>query len=176
MDKAYIPFTIEALEQTGLSFTLPIQNAPHHAVVGGKIDRVDRKADLVRVIDYKTGKDKLNFESIGSLFTRDSKRNKAAFQTLLYAMLYKQNFSHPNNGAVKIVPGLINRMNLFDEGFSFGLKVGKEQITNVESLLPEFELRLKTLFEELFDPDQVFSQTVDHDNCKNCPYGQICYR
>jgi CRISPR/Cas system-associated exonuclease Cas4 (RecB family) len=179
MDKAYVPFTIEALEQEGLTFTLDIEHAPHKAVIGGKIDRVDRKGNLLRVIDYKTGKDKLNFESVASLFTRDGKRNKAAFQTLLYALLYKQNYlssSSVYGPEVKLIPGLINRMNLFDEGFSFGLKMGREPVTDVTTLLPEFESRLQQVFEELFDPEQPFDQTEDLLNCKMCPYRQICYR
>lgn len=178
MDKLYAPFTMEALEQEGLTFSVNIDHAPHRAVVGGKIDRVDRKGDLVRVIDYKTGKDKLNFESVASLFSRDANRNKAAFQTLLYALLYKHNSmdtTHPSEN-VRLIPGLINRMNLFDEGFSFGLKVGRDLITDVETLLPEFEARLKALFDELFDPEGSFDQTQDLENCRNCPYGQICYR
>jgi RecB family exonuclease len=180
MDKAYAPFIMEALEQEGLTYTLSIQQKPHRAVVGGKIDRVDRKGDLLRVIDYKTGKDKLNFENVSSLFSRDGKRNKAAFQTLLYAMLYKQNFlagpSSPDAPPVRLVPGLINRMNLFDEGFSFGLKMGRDLVTNVDPLLPEFEAKLKELFEELFNPEVPFDQTTALENCKNCPYTQICYR
>jgi hypothetical protein len=176
MDMAYAPFTIEGLEQEGLTFTIPIDRAPFKAVVGGKIDRVDRKENVLRVIDYKTGKDKLDFESIASLFSRAANRNKAAFQTLLYALLYKENFLQSPSPALKLIPGLINRMNLFDDGFAFGLKIGKEQISDVHALFPEFEARLKELFEELFDPEKPFDQTSDLGNCKNCPYGQICYR
>jgi hypothetical protein len=179
MDKAYAPFVMEALEQEGLTFSLRIAHAPHTAVVSGKIDRVDRKGDQLRVIDYKTGKDKLNFDSVASLFSRDAGRNKAAFQTLLYALLYKKNFlMHPSEHTanVKLVPGLINRMNLFDDGFSFGLKAGKDQVTDAEVFLPEFEMRLRLLFEELFDPAGFFDQTTEVENCKNCPYTQICYR
>jgi CRISPR/Cas system-associated exonuclease Cas4 (RecB family) len=176
MDKAYAPFSIEALEQEGLTFTVNISHAPYRAVVGGKIDRVDRKGNILRVIDYKTGKDKLNFESIASLFARDAYRNKAAFQTLLYALLYKQNFLKDDTSSVTLVPGLINRMNLFDDGFSFGLKVGREQIADVDQLLPEFEAHLRNLFEELFDITRPFDQTIDTENCKNCPYSMICYR
>lgn len=176
IDKAYAPFTIEALEQEGLTYALNISHPPYKAVVGGKVDRVDKKDNTLRIIDYKTGKDKLNFESIASLFSRDDQRNKAAFQTLLYAMLYKHNFVGNQQGEIKLVPGLINRMNLFDDTFSFGLRMGKELITDVDTVLPEFEARLKELFEELFDPLQSFDQTGELENCKNCPYGQICYR
>jgi hypothetical protein len=177
MDHDYAPFTIEALEQGGITYALPIDVSPFKAVLGGKIDRVDRKNDVLRVIDYKTGKDKLSFDTLASLFARDENRNKAAFQTLLYALLYKRNFM-ANGRSVndKVVPGLINRMNLFDEEFSFGFRLAGEQITDVEPLLPEFEARLTEVFNELFNPEIPFDQTNDVMNCRNCPYGQLCYR
>jgi CRISPR/Cas system-associated exonuclease Cas4 (RecB family) len=177
MDKSYAPFTIEALEQGGMAFNVPLDRPPYKAVISGKIDRVDRKGDVVRVIDYKTGKDKLDFESIASLFVRDGKRNKAAFQTLLYALLYKKNFlMQSSSPTVQLVPGLINRMNLFDDEFSFGLKMDKELLTNADPLLDEFEVHLKKMFEELFNPEIPFDQTGELENCKHCAYSQICYR
>jgi CRISPR/Cas system-associated exonuclease Cas4 (RecB family) len=178
MDKAYAPFTIEALEQGGLTYGVRIDKPPYNVVLAGKIDRVDRKDDLLRIIDYKTGKDELAFDSVASLFSREGWRNKAAFQTILYALLYVN--SRPANGSVKgyqrVVPGLINRMNVFDEGFTFGLKVGKQEVKDVEELFPEFKARLKALLDELFDPAIPFDQTSETDNCKFCPYTQVCYR
>ena len=173
MDKAYAPFEIEVLEQGGLEHSVTIDQYPGSTLLGGKIDRVDRKGDLVRVIDYKTGKDKLDFDSVASLFSRDGKRNKAAFQTLLYALLYKTNARRTSQ---KIVPGLINRMNLFDDDFKFGLKVGKNFVDDVDPLLTEFHARLKTLLDELYDPAVPFDQTTDVELCKFCSYQGICYR
>ncbi|MFZ6012623.1 MAG: PD-(D/E)XK nuclease family protein [Bacteroidota bacterium] len=175
MDKKYAPFVMEALEQEGLTFSVPIAHAPHRAVLGGKIDRVDRKEDLLRIIDYKTGKDELDFDSVASLFARDGRRNKAAFQTLLYALLYKSHAVH-GESRFRIIPGLINRMNLFDDSFTFGLKVGRQHVNDVEPLLPEFRQRLEELFNDLFDPAQPFDQTSDTEACKLCPYTSICYR
>ena len=114
MDKLYAPFTIELLEQGGLNYQVPITQFPGSVILSGKIDRVDRKEGLVPRLDYKTGKDKLDFESVESLFRRDGKRNKAAFQTMLYALLYRVSTPRTYN---KIIPGLINRMNLFDKDF-----------------------------------------------------------
>ncbi len=146
---------------------------PEPVVLSGKIDRIDRKNDVLRVIDYKTGKDQLDFESIASLFARDGKRNKAAFQTVLYALLYKANAP---SGNTKIVPGLINRMNLFDKNFRFGLRIGKIYVDDVEPYLDEFEHHLKLLLEELFDPEISFDQTQITETCKYCAYQAICYR
>ena len=174
MDKAYAPFHIELLEQGGLDYEVMLSRYPGKVIVSGKIDRVDRKGDLIRVIDYKTGKDKLDFENVESLFRRDNKRNKAAFQTMLYALLYKNNSFR--NSPDKIVPGLINRMNLFDDDFKFGFKMGKEYLESADTLLPEFQNNLKLLLEEIFDPETPFDQTTDVEFCKFCSYQHICYR
>lgn len=180
IDEAYAPFEMEALEHEGLVYSVKIGRAPYEITLGGKIDRVDRKGDLLRIIDYKTGKDELDFDSIDSLFARDGRRNKAAFQTLLYALMYvKSQVNGKGHAAVssqRIVPGLINRMNVFDESFEFGLRVGRQQVNDVAGLFPQFEERLKGLFEELFDVSQDFDQTTNLDNCGFCPYRRLCYR
>lgn len=175
IDEEYAPFTIEALEKQGLTYAVKIDRAPFQVILGGKIDRVDSNGEEMRIIDYKTGKDALDFESIASLFSRSGRRNKAAFQTLLYALMYIHSNGRRHN-AGRVVPGLINRMNLFDEGFTFGLKIGRQPVDDVEALFPEFEENLKALFEELFDPGQPFDQTANTDYCKYCAYSQICYR
>lgn len=173
LDKSYAPFTMEAIEQGGMLYRIKINQSPGWAVIGGKIDRVDSKENLFRIIDYKTGKDKLDFESIPSLFVRDNKRNKAAFQTLLYALLYKTNLT--STGA-KLIPGLINRMSLFEDTFQFGFTMNWQPINDVTPLLPEFEEHLRILMEEIFNPEEKFDQTPVLETCRYCPYQNICYR
>jgi len=173
LDKEYAPFTMEAIEQGGMLYRIKINQSPGWAVIGGKIDRVDSKGDMLRIIDYKTGKDKLDFESIPSLFQRDEKRNKAVFQTLLYALLYKTNLT---NDTARLVPGLINRMNLFEDAFQFGFTVNKQYIRDIRPLLPEFEEHLRVLLEEIFNPEEKFDQTTVLESCRICPYQNICYR
>lgn len=175
LDKKRTPFVMEAVELSGLLYNTKIKHAPGFAVIGGTIDRVDRKEDEVRIIDYKTGRDKLDFEDIPSLFLRDEKNRKAAFQTLVYALLYKYNRS-VSAADTKIVPGLINRLNLFDSSFQFGLTMNKQWVGDVSALLPEFETHLKELLEEIFDPEAAFDQTPFVEKCRYCPYQNICYR
>lgn len=175
LDKQRTPFVMEAVELSGLLFNTKIRHAPGFAVIGGTIDRVDRKGDEVRIIDYKTGKDKLDFENIPSLFLRDEKNRKAAFQTLVYAVLYKYNRAVSAADA-KIIPGLINRLNLFDNSFEFGLTMNRQRVGDVNGLLPVFETHLKELLEEIFDPETVFDQTPFVEKCRYCPYQNICYR
>lgn len=175
LDKKYTPFVMEAVELSGLLYNTKIKHAPGFAVIGGTIDRIDRKGDEVRIIDYKTGRDKLEFENVPSLFVRDDKSRKAAFQTLVYALLYKNNKSVSTEGT-KIIPGLVNRLNLFNDSFQFGLIMGNQPVGDANGLLPEFESHLKELLEEIFDPETVFDQTPFTEKCRYCPYQNICYR
>lgn len=173
-DQHMAPFTMEAIEQDGLLHRMKIGHAPGYAVLGGKIDRVDRKENVVRIVDYKTGGDKLDFESVASLFDRTGKkRQKAVFQTLLYGFLYQTNF--PLKADDQMITGIMNRELLFG-GIAFGLTINKRPVYNVLPLMEEFKLHLTALLEEIFNPEVTFDQTTETATCKFCPYKGICYR
>lgn len=174
IDKRYAPFELEALEREGLTVSIPIEYTPFSVTLTGIIDRADKKGDVLRVVDYKTGKDELNFSTVESLFDREGKRNKAAFQTLLYALLFKQELKSPET--MKLIPGLINRRNLFDASFEFGLRMGKDRVENALPLLPAFQDLLKKMLEELYNPKEVFDQTKELTSCEYCEFKSICYR
>jgi hypothetical protein len=173
IDKAYAPFVLEAVEQEGMIYEVKLDHAPGSVMVGGVIDRADYKGDVLRIIDYKTGRDELDFSGIPSLFEREGKRNKAAFQTMLYALLVQKNFKALPG---RLLPGLLNRKNLFDDNFTFGLRKDKEILNDIGPLLPEFEEHLKKLLDELYNPAVPFDQTTDEMVCSYCPYKAICYR
>ena len=171
-DKKYAPFTLEGVE-LNLEYTMPLDGHSTSVVLGGKIDRVDRKDHVLRIVDYKTGRDKLDFESVASLFSREGKRNKAAFQTLLYAWLYNKT---KRATGLQVIPGLLNAKNLFDEDLEFGLEMGRQKLDDIGTVLSEFEEGLRAVLEELFDPETVFDQTEEVKNCEYCAYKRICYR
>ncbi len=172
-DMASTPFSIEGLERGELLYYVPISHAPGQAVLSGKIDRLDRKGDVIRILDYKTGKGDLDFVSIESLFDGTKKRNKAAFQTLIYTLLYKAN--HPVEG-LKLAPGLISRQNLFEDVLRTQLILVKVEVADASELLGEFEVKLKALLEEIFNPAVSFQQTENTDTCTYCAFKNICYR
>ena len=172
-DKEYTPFNIEGLERGELLYYAPIAHAPGQAVLSGKIDRLDSKDGVVRILDYKTGKGDLDFKSIESLFERNPKRNKAAFQTLIYTLLYKANY--PSLGST-LVPGLVSRQNLFEDEFRPHFRLDNEEVEDANKLLPEFEQRLKVLLESIFNPETPYVQTEHVETCQYCPYKAICYR
>ncbi|MCK6617592.1 MAG: PD-(D/E)XK nuclease family protein [Cyclobacteriaceae bacterium] len=171
-DKRYAPFTLVGVEHI-FEHNFTIDAPVRQVLLGGKIDRIDQKENLLRIVDYKTGKDDLSFTSVESLFAREGKRNKAAFQTLLYAWLYLKAANQPD---LRVVPGLMNATMLFGEDKEFGLRMNNQLLSDARTILPEFEAHLKALLQELFNPEVAFDQTPEVKNCERCPYQRICYR
>jgi CRISPR/Cas system-associated exonuclease Cas4 (RecB family) len=158
--------------EAGIEVDLPQGRV--EVALGGVIDRMDIKDGVVRLLDYKTGKDSKKVSSIGSLFDReDKKRNKAAMQTLLYAYFYQH--SHPEN-RLPIKPGLFNIKEIYTPQFSPFLQLDKEEISDYREVAGDFEEGLRELLGELFDPEVPFDQTEDKKKCVYCPYKEICGR
>jgi hypothetical protein len=174
LDRDHAPFTIELLEEKKFNapLTISTNGSARTVIISGRIDRIDKKEDKVRVIDYKTGKDELSLDSIASLFSREGKRNKAAFQTILYSWLYRQ--YEQNSGP--IVPMLINRKNLFKEEGLKPFSMARQGLLDIRPYLPEFEKELRTILEDLYNPDILFTQTSEESNCKFCLYKNMCRR
>ena len=166
------PIEIISLEkQWSVPYEILVGGESKAVSIGGKIDRVDRTRDGARIIDYKTGKDDVVFQSVESLFSTNSKRNKAAFQTLYYSLVFRKK-ERMYLGPIR--PGLYNKQILFNDR-RFGLVMGGKTIDAVE-FLQEFESRLKEVLEKLFNPGGVFSQTENKKNCIYCSFKSLCRR
>ncbi len=183
-DSKRTPFDIlglEADESKGFVLYSEILINGKSTLVGmkGILDRIEQKDDIIRIVDYKTGKDKNDFTDIESLFDRDNNlRNKAVFQTFFYGLLY---MSSPSaNPAAPIQAGLFNIRELFNEKFSplIRMKIGRstEIVQDLRVHMNEFENELSKLLEEIYNPDVAFDQTEDSKKCGYCPYTGICNR
>ncbi len=183
-DKEYAPFEIIALEdeKAGYKVAVPINTSKgvRKVAIRGIIDRVDLKNNVVRVIDYKTGKDNKGFESVAGLFDRENpKRNKAAMQTLIYSLLFAESAEH--SGSI-ITPGLYNARELFGKDFDIRLRIkeeGSKGLMPVDDAQPFFaplKEQMGSLLEEIYDPRLPFAQTQNLRICSYCPYVGICHR
>ncbi|MEQ9439959.1 MAG: PD-(D/E)XK nuclease family protein [Cyclobacteriaceae bacterium] len=178
MDMAYAPFEIISLErEEGRGYfwetAVEVKEGQSTTIsLRGIIDRIDRKDGVVRVLDYKTGRDERKADSMESLFDRDDKkRNKAAFQALFYALLYQQS----SGGKESIVPGLVNAKDLFAADFDARISIDKQLVSDYTPWDEAFQKELAVLLRELFNPDIPFDQTTDLRKCTLCPYAKLCY-
>lgn len=164
--------TLEGEYKSGLTIDTP--DGAKEVRLGGFIDRVDQKDGVIRLIDYKTGKDDKEVPSIVSLFDReDKKRNKAAMQTMLYAFFYQ--YAYPSN-RIPLKPAIFNVKEIYDPKFSPFLMMEKEEIEDYLQIRDEFENELRQLLKEIFDPQVPFDQTTEVEKCRFCAYKEICDR
>jgi CRISPR/Cas system-associated exonuclease Cas4 (RecB family) len=177
IDKKNTPFSIVGLEmkmQMQQSFNANNRNSK--VTIGGFIDRIDQTNKGLRIIDYKTGKDKLVFTDLQDLFSREkATTNKAVFQTFAYSSLVAKHYPQEPN----IWPMVYQVVNFFDESKSFSVKSDKYApfaSGNFKAIETEFDESLKNLLSEIFSNDIPFIQTGEIENCEYCPYKLICGR
>jgi len=165
-DEAQTPFRIVSLEQkVEALISFPLQGKEASIKLFGYIDRVDLKDGVTRIIDYKTGSDKLTYKDIPGLFNTDGKHiNKALIQTLLYTYAYEQ---HAGKAAVE--PNLYIVKTMTQDGVWF--KTGKENLTGeyLEEVKAEFLAELRLKLTELFEAPY-FKASLIEDNYKYSIY------
>lgn len=176
VDEQYTPFDILSLENNYLiNVTATVNNSPHKINLGGKIDRIDKMNSQIRIVDYKSGNDKLEFKNINSLFSgKKDDQNSAVFQTFIYSKFYTEN----EKPELPVIPGIYSLRKLFENNFDFHilLKDDKSFISDYKTINTEFSEELSKLINEIYNPAINFSQTEDLTTCKNCSYKQLCNR
>ncbi len=139
--------------------------------IRGLADRIDRSGNIVRVIDYKTGKirqGELSFGDWDVLFDESDKAKN--FQLLCYAWMY-----HALNPACgRIEPGIIS-LRTPGKWVQTIKDPGKSGIFDTEQL-KAFEAGLRGVVQEILDPEIPFRQTENEENCQYCPFKALCNR
>ena len=170
VDQKFAPFTVHSLEdEYSADIRFDVNGNDKQVTFKGVIDRLDENKDGIRVIDYKTGKPEQSFKDMSQLF--DERGNHKALQALLYSRMYNES----EQADKEIIPGLYFIRNLFNNGFDYTLKSGRQKVI-YQQVANSLDEHLKTALQDLFDPEQDFYQTDDHNICRNCPYKQICRR
>lgn len=138
--------------------------------ITGRIDRIDEKDGIIRIIDYKTGSYKLN------KYNKDNPEEY--FEMLITHPDYKENFQAFFYGYFywKAHPGeKINVIIYPVKKISDGIKELKSEFITEEEFVM-FENKLKKIMLEIYNPDFPFRQTEDEKRCTYCAYSSFCYR
>ena len=181
IDAQYAPFVYENSEyQTKCSINIRSLSRVEAVKIKAFIDRIDRKDNTVRLVDYKTGndksgsKDKRIFSDIAGIFDAgNASRPSEVLQIFLYAYAYFQETKE-----AKILPNVIFVRNTFKDDLNFGLqqKEGKETqaVTDFQPFLKEYEEALKKCLEEIFNPGMPFTQSIVQKHCEYCLFKTVC--
>ncbi|WP_343530602.1 PD-(D/E)XK nuclease family protein [Pedobacter sp.] len=160
-DEADAPFTILSLEEkisTELEFEL--DGEMQQVKLFGFIDRVDERNGVTRIIDYKTGSDKLTFSEIDKLFDTDGKNiNKALIQTLIYTYAYER-----QSGRQGVEPSLFVVKTMADGNVYFRSRKSTLSDAYLEEVKPLFLAHLQQKVAEIFDLNIPFRASAVPDN------------
>lgn len=173
LDEKYAPFQIIDLEGNKNSGYIKKINLSNNLSVkiSGIVDRVDKKNDNYRIIDYKTGGDTKKIKAIEMLFSdKKNERNDAVFQLFYYSLLLKEKLK--NNSS--ITPGLINIREMNNQNFAINIFINNEKVDDINCHLEKFEDLLKSKLNDIFDINTPFVETDNKENCKFCAYKKLC--
>jgi len=181
-DAKNCPFEIVSLESWGGWLTCPVDmelNGKKKCIhLGGKIDRLDLHKNVLRIIDYKSGREEMKFRDIESLFdTTLEKRNKAVFQMFFYSLLAEMNY--PEKAAIQPALYIINSMFAEDYQWKLSFNKGSREYIPIEDIRPmlaEYRELLIQLIQEIFNRNKGFRQTENKKRCEYCPYNKMCGR
>lgn len=178
-DLRYAPFTFVGSEQRifeNIEICTPTGDIQSR--IGGIIDRIDSKGESLRIVDYKTGGDADTPANVQSLFIPDKKRSNYVFQTFLYASIVCKKLREKNDSRL-VAPALLYINRAASENYSPVIQMGeprkpKEPVDNFAQHEGDFRENLKTLLEDIFNPDISFTQTEIEDKCAYCDFRALC--
>lgn len=142
----------------------------------GFIDRVDDVNGRIRIVDYKSGSGVSSFTGIDQLFDLEAKdRPKAVMQVFMYAWIYLDEIKKP----MAIQPVIYYLRTLFNDTFDpavyHRIERGKsDAITDFTDYMDEFESGLRGCLDQIFSPEQPFTQTPTGKACVYCAFKSIC--
>lgn len=166
------PFRIIELENKEdyrCRFPVEINGVAHELNLYAIIDRIDDVKGQKRIVDYKTGSDKLTFKLADVCTNVVKNLNRAAFQSLLYTLVYEQ---------VKQVQGVQPHLYILRQ-----IQNGSVLTMDRESLEGErlveakgrFKEALNALLSEIFDPEIPFTHNEHSIYCSDGAYSQLCH-
>ena len=140
------------------------------------IDRLDKVGGMLRVVDYKTGKDETVFSNVDALF--DYKKGSERPHAILQLLLYCNAWNDIDNTATEITPVIYKLTDMKQTGVIYGTKNKKEQYVyrKDDPINVQFLEKMKQTIDEMFSLETQFRQTPNDKNCTYCRFTDFCRR
>ena len=157
----------------------------------GRVDRLDRKGNVYRIIDYKTGKVEkrdLKLTDLGLMDTLTSAAFKAKlFQLWFYKFLFTAEMSLPSSEnkelfegiskeGIEIQPGIISFRNLAAQVLHEEKGLWFEEGQSLDAFVSDSVELIQTWVNRILDTTQAFEKTKDIESCQFCDFKVICHR
>lgn len=160
-----------------MEFPIVVDGRNLNIKLGGYIDRVDKTDDVVRIIDYKTGRNDIVCDSVEDIFKPENiDAYKGVLQTLIYCMVY--NSQHPD---LSVLSSYLFKTTELNTGIDFKIhsKASKDKqdafadgnYLRVSELVNKFVV---DILSDIFDKNKPFVQTDNVNECKKCNFFYFC--
>ena len=175
-DIYHAPVTVYKMEEDyALNIDIAEPGQPSFPIcIGGRIDRLDRCENGMKVVDYKTGGRPDTIDSVEAIFKHEKKNAGYFFQTLLYSLAV----SHKHQCGVKPTLFYVHKVSdvrKYDPSLAFKPSRSEPTVINdVCDYEQEFMDKLKQTVRDIFNPDLSFTQTAHADHCEYCDYRHLC--
>lgn len=181
IDLTLTPFQVIAHEAEVESEIFHI--GKHDIRIKGRIDRLDRinigeSNECLRVVDYKTGSSEAkDMSDVHTIFTQkgiETNHGDYVMQAMAYSLIVARHADNLNPLGLPVRPALFFIQRAANEDYDPTLTIAKNPITNITDYEEEFTHEMKTLLEELFNPENAFIPEGSEHICTNCPYKKLC--
>jgi hypothetical protein len=168
--EAVIPVALELKENFDATFKPEIFGKKRTVKIKGQADRIDKKGDVFRIIDYKSGtcdKDKVQLPkkifSEGAMhdFLLHDKKGYAR-QLMMYALMFRHSFPEHK----KFSAGIISMVNI-NEWVQNVCSQEVDEVLNDE-ILDLFQAELLALITKMYDPEFIFQHNPKAKYCEHC--------
>jgi ATP-dependent helicase/nuclease subunit B len=142
-----------------------------NVTIHGKADRIDRVGDVIRIIDYKTGKVEnkdLKIDKISNLPDKDDPGK--LLQVMTYALLFSEMQKLPPD---RLISGIISLRKT--SSYLIKTDIDKSDLITKEMLV-SFKDELKLIIQSIYNITEPFNQTENLDSCRICAFKTICNR
>ncbi|MBQ8050185.1 MAG: PD-(D/E)XK nuclease family protein [Bacteroidaceae bacterium] len=177
-DAAHTPFTIFEMEKDHYTqVEVPSDKEVISVSIGGRIDRMDVMnidgRPTLRVVDYKTGREKRAPSTIEAIFDGDSPTAHGYYlQTFLYSLAMSR------EQALPVSPCLFYVLSATDPTtYDPTLRLGKEVVTDIRNHAKDYLDGLTRVLQEIYDSKRPFEPAdPTKDHCKYCDFRTLCNR
>lgn len=159
--------------ETRLRTELPTRFGP--VALRGFADRVDERGGTVHILDYKTGSQAAapNWHKFDLGMREDWPATLKSVQLPFYILAYMDANEIKDASRMDASLMLLGSENISEETL---YKERYKKVPDRAAIFGNYREAIRTLLEEILDPDLPFSPPPDETPCRTCPFKKLCGR